>query len=324
MSRVFVTRYIPKEALDILESKCSLDVYESDEAIPRNILLEKVRDLDGLLCLLSENIDKELIDHAPNLKVISNLAVGFNNIDIEYATRKKIVVTNTPGVLTDATADFTWALLLATTRRVMEADRMCRVLKFKGWGPMVLLGYDIVGKTLGILGAGRIGMAVIERSRGWRMEVLYYDKEVNTYLEEEFNARRVNMNELLENSDFISIHLPLSDETKYLIDEEALRIMKETAILINTARGPIVNESALLNALQQKRIGGAGLDVFEHEPEITTGLTELDNVVLAPHIGSATVATRNKMAVMAADNLLAVLEGKNPNFPVNPEVFNLK
>lgn len=324
MSRVFVTRHIPKEALDILKSKCSLGVYESDEAIPRNILLEKVRDLDGLLCLLSENIDKELIDHAPNLKVISNLAVGFNNIDIEYATRKKIVVTNTPGVLTDATADFTWALLLATARRVMEADRMCRVLKFKGWGPMVLLGHDIVGKTLGILGAGRIGTAVIERSRGWRMEILYYDKEVNTYLEEEFNARRVNMNELLENSDFISIHLPLSDETKYLIDAEALRIMKETAILINTARGPIVNESALLNALQQKWIAGAGLDVFEHEPEITTGLTELDNVVLAPHIGSATVATRNKMAVMAADNLLAVLEGKNPNFPVNPEVLNLK
>jgi glyoxylate reductase len=295
--------------------------HRGDQQITRVELLKKVEEIDGLLCLLSDKIDKELINRAAKLKVISDFAVGYNNVDVDYASRKGIVVTNTPGVLTDATADFTWALLMAVYRRVAEGDRLCREGRFLGWEPMLLLGQDLKHKTLGIMGAGRIGTAVVERSQGWDMSILYFANSRNSFIEENFRARKVALKELLEKSDVVSIHLPLAPETKYLINEETLRIMKNSAVLINTARGSIIDEMALVKALKEKWIAGAGLDVFENEPEITPGLKEFDNVVLAPHIASATLGTRQKMSELAAKNLLAVLEGRVPEFPVNPEVL---
>ncbi len=319
--RIYLTRKIPEAGLKLLRPHCQMEIFSEDHPIPRELLLEKVREVEGLLCLLSDPIDREVIDAAPRLRVISNYAVGYNNIDVEYATRKGIVVTNTPGVLTDATADLTWALLLAVARRIVEGDSMMRQGQFRGWSPMLLLGQEVKGKTLGIVGAGRIGTAVAERSRGWNMNILYYDRGENRYLEQELNARRVELEELLEQSDFVSLHVPLTAETHHLIDEQALRRMKRSAYLINTARGAVVDEAVLVRALREGWIAGAALDVYEHEPELTPGLSELSNVVLAPHIGSATIDTRNKMAEIAARNLLDGLNGKRPQFPVNPRVF---
>ncbi len=319
--RIYLTRKIPEAGLKLLRPHCQMEIFSEDHPIPRELLLEKVREVEGLLCLLSDPIDREVIDAAPRLRVISNYAVGYNNIDVEYATRKGIVVTNTPGVLTDATADLTWALLLAVARRIVEGDSMMRQGQFRGWSPMLLLGQEVKGKTLGIVGAGRIGTAVAERSRGWNMNILYYDRGENRYLEQELNARRMELEELLEQSDFVSLHVPLTAETHHLIDEQALRRMKRSAYLINTARGAVVDEAVLVRALREGWIAGAALDVYEHEPELTPGLSELSNVVLAPHIGSATIDTRNKMAEIAARNLLDGLNGKRPQFPVNPRVF---
>ncbi len=318
---VLVTRKIPQSGLELLRPSCELEVYPEDRPIPRQELLRKIAKVDGLLCLLSDIIDREVLDAAPRLKVLSNYAVGYNNIDVEYATRKGVVVTNTPGVLTDATADLAWALLLATARRVVEGDRLVRQGKFRGWGPMLLLGHDLKGKTLGIVGAGRIGTAVAERSVGWKMRVLYYSRRPNEFLEKELGARKVPLEELLAEADFVSLHVPLTPETHHLINGAALRKMKPTAILINTARGAVVDEPALVQALKEKRLAGAGLDVYENEPQVHPELLKLDNVVLLPHIGSATVETRDEMARIAARNLLAVLEGRKPEFPVNPQVF---
>jgi glyoxylate reductase len=319
--KVFITRRIPVEAIALLQQDCIVDVHNSDEAIPREILLSRVDDIDGLLCLLSDTIDREVLDKASHVKVISNFAVGYDNIDVTYATKKGIVVTNTPGILTDATADFSWALLLAVSRRIIEGDRKCRNKLFKGWGPMMLLGQDLIGKTLGIVGAGRIGTAVAERSRGWCMKILYFDEKRNSYLEERFRAKRVSLNKLFQRSDFISVHLPLTPQTTHLINETVLNLLKSSAVLINTARGSIIDEAALLKALKQNRLAGAGLDVFEKEPHIHQSFLELDNVVLAPHIASATKQTRRKMAMIAAKNLLSVLNGNKPKSLVNKEVF---
>ncbi len=319
--KIYITRRIPEAGIEVLRPHAQVEIFPEERPIPREVLREKVRHVEGLLCLLSDTIDREIIDAAPQLRVISNYAVGYNNIDVEYATRKGIVVTNTPGVLTDATADLTWALLLAVTRRIVEGDRFMRQGKFNGWGPMLLLGQDIKGKTLGIVGAGRIGTAVAERSRGWEMNILYYNRGRNAYLEEHLNARMVELEELLAQSDFVSLHVPLTPETHHLIDEKALRSMKKSAYLINTSRGAVVDEQALVRALREGWIAGAALDVYEHEPQLTPGLSELPNVVLAPHIGSATFETRNKMATIAAYNILDVLQGKKPLYPVNPEVL---
>ncbi len=320
-AEIYVSRLIPEAGLSLLRRKCRVTVHESEKAVARDELLKQVANVDGLLCLLSEKVDRELLDASSRLKVVSNYAVGYDNIDVAYATRKGIAVTNTPGVLTDATADLTWALILAAARRIVEADGVMRKGHYGGWSPMLLLGQELKEKTLGILGAGRIGRAVAERSRGWNMKILYFDRSGNKYLDRNLSARRCDLDDLFAEADIISIHLPLTPETHHLVDRKALESMKESAILINTARGPIVDEAALRDALAEKRIAAAGLDVFEEEPEMVNGLEKLRNVVLTPHIGSATVHARNEMARIAAENLLAILEGTEPVSIVNPGVF---
>ena len=321
--KVYVTRLLPGGALDRLREECEVDLNTEDRAPSKEEMIEHVRGKDGLLCLLTDKVDSEVMDAAgPNLKVISNYAVGFDNIDVEAATERGIVVTNTPGVLTETTADLAWALLMAVARRIVEADKFTRAGKFKGWSPTLLLGTDVYGKTLGIIGFGRIGRAVARRAKGFDMRVLYYDVErAPEEVERELNAQYVDLETLLKESDYISIHTPLTPETRHMIGERELRMMKPTAYLINTARGPIVDEAALVRALKEGWIKGAALDVFENEPELTPGLAELDNVVLAPHIGSASTETRSKMADMAVDNLLSVLRGERPENIVNPEVW---
>jgi lactate dehydrogenase-like 2-hydroxyacid dehydrogenase len=263
-----------------------------------------------------------LINEAKNLKIIANYAVGYDNIDVKAATAKGIVVTNTPGVLTDSTADMAWALLFSITRRIVEGDRLTRAGKFTGWAPMLLLGGDLVGKTLGIIGAGRIGTAMAMRSRGWNMRILYTTQSSrNAVLEETLGAKRVDLETLLKESDFISLHTPLSEKTRHLIGSREFSIMKRTAYLINTGRGAVIDEVALVNALRNKQIAGAGLDVYEEEPKLKPGLAELDNVVLTPHLGSATVETRTKMSLMVAENIIAVLNKQKPKNCINPVVI---
>ena len=319
--KILITRNIPGNTRQMLEQKCELEIYSKDEPIPEKILKNSIRDKDGLICLPTDKIDKETIALGKNLKVISNYAVGYDNIDIKYATQKGIVVTNTPGVLTDATADLAWALLLGIVRRVTEGDHLIRTTGFKGWKPSLLLGGDLYGKTLGIVGAGRIGTAVAIRSIGWNMKILYFNRNKNVELEKNYHAKKVDFNVLIEESDFISIHLPLSSETHHLFNSKTLRRMKASAYLVNTARGPVIDEKALIKALKEKWITGAGLDVYEFEPEVSKELTQLDNVILLPHLGSATKFTREEMARLAAINLLAVLEGKEPVSVVNQKVL---
>jgi len=320
---VYVTRRVPKPGIDLLRERCEVvNVNPEDRALTREELLEAVRERDGVLCLLTDRIDGEVMDAARGCKVFANYAVGYDNIDVPAATERGILITNTPGVLTDATADLAWALLFAAARRVAEGDRFVRAGKFTGWGPMMLLGGDVTGRTLGIIGAGRIGQAMARRSVGFGMTVLYTNPSPRPELERETGARKVTLDELLRESDFVSIHCPLNHETHHLIGPRELELMKPTAYLINTARGPIVDERALVGALREKQIAGAGLDVYEDEPEPAAGLVELDNVVLLPHLGSASIQARTDMATMAARNLLAVLEGKRPPNPVNPQVLD--
>jgi len=320
---VFITRQIPEEGVNVLKKFCqTVEVNPYDRSLTYDELLKEVKGRDAILTMLSDRIDARLINEAKNLKVIANYAVGYDNIDIKAASTKGIAVTNTPGVLTDSTADMAWALLFSVARRIVEGDKLTRAGKFTGWAPMLLLGGDIIGKTLGIIGAGRIGTAMAVRSRGWCMRVLYTTQTSrNAVLEEMLGAKRVDLKTLLRESDFVSIHTPLSEKTKHVISANELSMMKKTAYLINTARGAVVDEVALVNALKNKQIAGAGLDVYEEEPKLKPGLAELDNVVLAPHLGSATVETRTKMSLMAAENIVAVLNNQKPNNCVNPEVL---
>src|SRR3989339_403764 len=321
--KVYVTRQIPEEGINLLKKFCRMvEVNPHDSPLTYDELLMQVKGRDAILTMLSDRIDERLMSEAKSLKVIANYAVGYDNIDIKAATAKGIVVTNTPGVLTDSTADMAWALLFSIARRIVEGDKVTRVGKFVGWAPMFLLGRDVVGKTLGIIGAGRIGTAMAMRSRGWCMKVLYTTQSNrNAVLEEMLGAKRVDLETLLKESDFISIHTPLSEKTRHLIGAKELSLMKKTAYLINTARGSVIDEAALVNALKNKQIAGAGLDVYEEEPKLKPGLAELDNVVLAPHLGSATVESRTKMAVMAAENIVAVLNKQKPKNCVNPEAL---
>lgn len=324
--KVFVTRKILEEGLNMLRERYDVEVSDYDGVIPREMLLKKVKGADALVSLLTDNIDAEVMDAAgPNLKIIANYAVGYNNIDVEEATKRGIMVTNTPGVLTETTADFAWTLLMAIARRIVEADKFVREGKFRGWEPMLLLGTDVFGATLGIVGFGRIGQAMARRALGFNMRVLYYDNSrVDEQLEKELKATFVDLPTLLKESDFVTLHVPLTKQTHHLIGEKELKMMKKDAYLINTARGPVVDEKALVKALKEGWIKGAALDVFENEPEIEPELLKLDNVVLAPHIASASYATRSKMSVMVAENIIKALNGEVPPNLVNPEVLQKK
>jgi len=320
--RVFVTRKVPELGLKKLGEKCEVKINLLDRALTKKEIIEGLKDKDALYCLLTDTIDEEIIASNPNLRVITNYAVGYENIDVKAATKNGVAITNTPGVLTDTTADLAWSLILSVSTRIIEADRFTRKGEFKGWNPLLFLGGDIYRKTLGIVGAGRIGTAVAKRSRGFEMKILYFDIRANKEIEKEVGAHRVSLVQLLKNSDFVSVHIPLSGETRHLIGEKEFELMKPNSYLINTSRGPIVDEKTLVRVLKQRRIAGAGLDVYEKEPKLTLGLTELDNVVLLPHIGSASHETRNQMALLAAENCLAVLEGQIPSHFVNPEVWS--
>lgn len=321
---VFVTRPIPEPGLLMLRAHCRVTLRESRKIPTREEIIAGIRDKDAILCLLTDPIDRAVIDAAgPRLKVISNYAVGFDNIDVAYATAQGIVVTNTPGVLTETTADLAWALLMAAARRIVEADRFTRAGRYDGWDPMLFLGWDVHGKTLGIVGLGRIGQAVARRARGFQMRVLYYDAyRPPAEVERDLGVTYVPFDTLIQEADFISVHTPLTPETRHMFNAEVFRRMKPTAILVNTSRGPVIDEAALVEALRERRIAYAALDVFEHEPALTPGLAELDNVVLVPHIGSASLETRAKMAELAAANVLAVMNGQRPPHLVNPDVWD--
>lgn len=324
--RIFVTRELPKRGLDIIKERFNTEVW-SDYAPPqKKLILEKVAKVDALATLLSDKIDAEVFDAAPNLKIVSQLAVGFDNIDVKEATKRGIYVTNTPGILTDTTADYAWALLMAAARRVAEADKYVRDEKWKvGWHPAMLQGRDIFGATLGIIGLGRIGAAIAKRAKGFNMKILYYDVVRRPEVEEELGIMFRELMAILKESDFITINVPLLKSTHHLINEEKLKQMKKTAILINNARGPVIDEKALYKALKEGWIAGAGLDVFEQEPTPANNpLLTLDNIVVAPHISSSSFETRSKMAEMVAENLVSFLEGKTPPNLVNKDVVNVR
>lgn len=320
--KILVTGNLPAEVMDPLRKKYEVEAHAEDRPMERQQLLSRIGDRDGLLCMITDAVDDELLGRAPRLKMIANMGVGYNHIDIAAATRRGIPVSNTPGVLTDATADLAFTLILAVARRVVEGDRRVREGKFKLWAPFLFLGREVSGKTLGIVGFGRIGRAVARRAAGFGMRVLYHNRSRLTPAEErESPAEYADLNTLLAQADFVSLHVPLSGETRHLIGAEELSRMKPTAYLINTARGPVVDEVALLATLQRGMIAGAGLDVYENEPALTPGLADLPNVVLLPHVGSATLETRTAMAAMAARNLIAGLDGQRPPNLVNPEVL---
>ncbi len=316
---ILITRRLPEPVMEKLSEKFDVSVNPYDRTMTHQELLEGIRSCEVLLSMLSDKIDREVIDAGAKLKGIVNYAVGYNNIDIPYATQKGIPVTNTPDVLTAATADLAWALLFSTARRVVEADRDTREGKFKGWEPTSYLGADITGKTLGVVGTGRIGTAMARRSKGFEMKLLYCSNSPNMELEMNLNAKFCSLDLLLKYSDFVSIHVPLIPQTHHMIGEEELNLMKPNAILINTSRGPVVDEKALYNALKSGKIASAGLDVYEQEPELYSGLEKLDNVVVLPHIGSATVDTRTNMGLMCAENARVIIEGSVPPQVVNPE-----
>lgn len=321
--RVYVTRILPEKAWEMIEGFCEAEVWEEELPPPREVLFEKVKEIEGLLCLLTDEIDAPLMDRAPRLKVISNCAVGYDNIDVEAATERGIIVGNTPGVLTETTADLTFALLMATARRIPEATRFVRAGKWKTWGLTLLLGRDIYGATLGIVGMGRIGSAVAKRAVGFDMKILYYDVARREDLEERLGVTFTDLETLLRESDFVTLHVPLTEETHHLIGRKELEMMKPTAILSNTSRGPIVDQGALYDALKSGQIAAVGLDVTDPEPiSPDDPLLSLDNCVVLPHIGSASIATRTKMATMATENLIAGLKGEMPPNAVNPEVFS--
>jgi glyoxylate reductase len=323
--RVLVTRVIPDEGLDPVREACDVDLWEDELPPPRDELLRRVSGKDGLLSLLTDRVDDELLDAAgPQLKVVSNFAVGFDNIDVPALTRRHVPAGNTPGVLTETTADLAFALMMAAARRIPEGVDHVRDGHWKTWGPMLLMGVDIHGATLGIVGFGRIGREMARRGRGFGMDIVYYDVHPASPDDEaDLGARRVEMDELLRTADFISLHVNLTDETRHLVDADALRAMKPTAVLVNTSRGPVVDPSALEHALRQGEIFAAGLDVTDPEPlPADHPLVRLPNCVVVPHIASASRVTRGKMAAMAAANLLAGLRGERLPTPVNPEVYD--
>ncbi len=320
--KVLVTRRIPEEGLAMVRAACDVSLWGSDEPIPRAVLLRDVADVAGLYCLLTEQVDAELLDAAPRLKVVSNMAVGHDNIDVAECTRRRIPVCNTPGVLTETTADLAWALMMAAARRIVEAADYVRAGRWTTWGPLLLLGSDLHRATLGIFGFGRIGKAMARRARGFDMRVVYHDIQRDEAAERELDATYVEFDALLRQSDFLTIHTTLNPATRYAIDAGALARMKPNAVLVNAARGPIVDPHALFDALKAGRIFAAALDVTDPEPlSADDPLLTLPNCLVVPHIGSASIATRAKMAIMAAENLLAGLRGDRLPNCVNPAVY---
>jgi len=310
---VTVTNLFPDKALEKLSPYCDLRTNQTENS-PSALELAKIASESVVIVTyLSDKIDSAIIDKATNLKLIANYGAGFNNIDVEHAARKKIWVSNTPGVLHETTADLTWAMILGAARNVVPADRFTREKRFRGWSANMYLGEDVHGKTLGVIGCGEIGTAVARRAVGFNMKVLYFNRNRMTVeKEEELNAEFVGLEELLKRSDFVTVHAPLTDETNYMIGRDQFLIMKTNAYLIHTARGKVVDDKALVAALRENKIAGAALDVYENEPLLTEGMTELENLILLPHIGSASYATRNKMADLVIDNVLDVLQDKPP------------
>ena len=318
MSRVVVTGRVPEPALEKLRAEHEVDAWEGSDSISRQELLRRVAGADAIVSLLTERIDAELLDAAgPQLKVVANVAVGYDNIDVPACTERGIIATNTPGVLTEATADIAFGLILMATRRLGEGERLIRSGQAWKWGMFFLLGSSLQGKTLGVVGMGGIGQATARRAKAFGMEIVYQSRsEIDPAIAAELGARRVELDELLTISDVVSLHCPYGPATHHLIGAEQLATMKKSAYLVNTARGPIIDEAALALALREEQIAGAGLDVFEQEPKVHPWLLELENVTLVPHLGSATVETRTAMAVLAADNTLAVLKGEQPPTPI--------
>jgi glyoxylate reductase len=320
--QVLVTHLLPEQALETLRRVCEVHVDPADRQLTPQALQHAVQGKDGVVCVITERFDAAVLRAASQLKVLANVAVGYDNIDVAAATQCGVIVTNTPGVVTEATADLTWALLLSIARRIPESDRYVRSGQWQEWRLMFMMGSDVYGATLGILGMGRIGQAVARRARGFGMRLLYHNRQrLEPAVEAELGATWVEQATLLQQADFVSLHVPLSGATTHLIGMQELRQMRPSAYLINAARGPVVDEAALLHALQQGWIAGAALDVFEREPYVPPELLAMDNVVLLPHLGSASVPTRTRMAVMAAENVLAVLRGERPPNVVNPEVY---
>jgi glyoxylate reductase len=322
---VLVTRHIPQPVLDRLAGACELDVWQEDRAMPRDELLARAAGKAGLLTMLTDRVDAELLDAAgPGLKVVANYAVGYDNIDVDACTERGVVATNTPEVVTEATADMAWALLLAAARRVAEGDRFLRTGRSWAWAPEMMLGTEVHHKVLGIIGLGRIGKAVARRAAGFGMHVLYTSASGRRLAPDQEAALDVtwrDLDTLLAESDFVSVNTSLTPATRHLLGAAQFARMKPTAVLVNTARGPIVNEAELAAALRDGQLAAAGLDVFEHEPAVNPALLTLDNVVIVPHLGTATTETRTAMGMLAADNLLAVLDGKQPPSPINPAVL---
>ncbi|MGB7026468.1 MAG: D-glycerate dehydrogenase [Candidatus Acidiferrum sp.] len=322
--KVLATRPLFPAAQEILNAGCQAEYWTKPESISREELLRKVKDKEGLVCLLTERVDLSLLNAAPKLRIAANVAVGFDNIDVAACTKRGVVATNTPGVLDETTADFAWTLLMAVARRLGEGESLARSGNWKGWDLDQLVGTDVWGKTLGIVGFGRIGKAMARRANGFQMKVVYADAiRAQEAVEKELHATYRGMNDLLAQSDFVSVHVPLLPETRGLFDAPRFFRMKPTAFLINTSRGPVVDEAALVHALESGKIAGAALDVLENDPFIHPGLKR-PNVVLAPHIASASIETRTKMACMAAENVVALFKGQRPANMLNPEVLKAK
>jgi glyoxylate reductase len=319
LPKVYVTRRIQDAGLSLLPGRVDFEVWEKDAPMDRETFFEKASGVDGLLCTLSDRIDEELFSRCPGLKVASNYAVGFDNIDVAEATRRGVLVTNTPDVLTNATADLAFTLLLSSARRVVEANEFLRSGDWKTWSPNLLLGREVAEAVIGIVGMGKIGQAVARRAAGFSMDIIFYNRSPKPDVEKELGARQVSLDELLQKSDFVSLHCPLNDETRGLIGERELKMMKETAVLVNSSRGPVVDQQALYRACSEKWIWGAALDVFNVEPvPLDEPLLTLKNVTTLPHLGSATTKARDGMARKAAENLIAALEGRRPADLVNP------
>lgn len=314
--KIYITRRMDSRSIEYLKQYFEVEINELDDALDREYFLKKIKDVDGVMCIHTEKIDSEAFEAGKNVKIFANCAVGYDNIDVKEAYRRGVYVTNTPEVLSNATAEIAFSLLICSARSIIDADKFTRDGNFKKWSAKNFLGHEITGKTVGIIGAGRIGRAFSKKCTGFDMKIIYHNRKRDIEFESEYGAKFTDLDTLLKEADFISVHVPLSFDTKHLISTREFNLMKNSAVLINTSRGPVIDEKALIKALKDKKIWGAGLDVFENEPEFDKELAAFPNVVLLPHIGSATIETRAKMAMLAAKNIKEVLFGNSPITPI--------